>query len=448
MRERLQKNYVADPAARERILRTSHAGNHFGAKTLYRNIWRQGHYWPGLKKQCIDTVAVCRSCLQHNVKREGFHPLKSIRAACVWDHVAIDCAVALPESNNGFKNILIIVDVLSRFVITKPLKSMEGKEIARALYEVFALFGPPKAMQSDNGTEFINKVVKALTAAAGVDHRQVVAWNPRANGLAERTVKVVKDLLKKKLEGVWERWDEALPGVSFAINTAKDAALSQTAPFTLFMGRSANAWEDYTLGEMRLAVGAQEEDRLQLLREQNELHRLIAEEITPVIRESMQERQDIRNARIDNKRKLMPDFPPGSLVMAKVPDRDSKLEPLYVGPFLVVRKSKRSATYTLRDLDNKVLPRTFAVSQLKFVADTRVPLSAADGSMVMEGERAVVAEIIDHRPRDGSDQQEFLVRWKGDTEATDWLTSKDFDDGAMLTAYFRNRKPPRKRAKR
>jgi transposase InsO family protein len=446
VRERLQKEFIADHDARKRILNIAHLHNHFGAETLFKDVWRLGYYWPGLKKQCAEVVSTCRTCLQYNVKREGFHPTKSLRAEHVWDHIAIDCAVALPASANGYKNMLIIVDVLSRFVITKPLKSMEGAEIARALYEVFALFGPPKAMQSDNGTEFINKIVKQLTRAAGVDHRLVVAWNPRANGLAERMVKMVKDLLKKKLAGVWERWDEALPGVTFAINT-KDAALSRTAPFTIFLGRSANAWQDYTIGELQLAVGDQEESRLEMLREQNELHELMAEEVLPAMQDSMRERQDAGNVRLDAKRKLMPDFPTGALVMAKVPDRASKLEPLYVGPFMVVRKSKRSATYTLRDLDNKVLPRTFAVSQLKFVADTRVPLLSADGEMMQEAEHAEVAEILDHRETDGSTQ--FLVRWKDQQSANSWLSAADFDDPAMPTAYFRSRnKGGRKRGRK
>ena len=97
--------------------------------------------------------------------REGFHPLRSIRAKAVWDHLCIDCAVDFPESRNGFKHMLIVVDTLSRYVVTKPLKSMSGESLARALYEVYALFGPPKSMQSDNGTEFINTILKLLCLA-------------------------------------------------------------------------------------------------------------------------------------------------------------------------------------------------------------------------------------------------------------------------------------------
>jgi hypothetical protein len=58
---------------------------------------------------------------------------------------------------------------------------------AAKFYMIFCAFGPPKIMQSDNGTEFVNQLVEALLKAANVD-RLVAPWNPRANGLAERTV--------------------------------------------------------------------------------------------------------------------------------------------------------------------------------------------------------------------------------------------------------------------
>ena len=79
--------------------------------------------------------------------------------------------------------------------------------VARVIYEVFTQFGPPKILQSDNGPEYINRLVKKLCVGANIDHRTVAEYNPRANGLAERFVRAVKEALKKKLAGEFNDWD-------------------------------------------------------------------------------------------------------------------------------------------------------------------------------------------------------------------------------------------------
>lgn len=439
VRERLGKRTCVDPEKQKEMLRTEHSKGHFGAERLFKAMWNQGWFWPGMRKQCQTVCGRCRPCLQYNIGREGFHPVKSLRADAPWDHVAIDCAVGLPESANGFKNILIIVDVATRYVVVKPLKSMEMEELARALYEVFATFGPPKAMQSDNGTEFINQVVEKLTRAAGVDHRTVAPYNPRANGLAERTVQTVKAVLKKKLAGTLDRWDQALAGATFAIN-ATDSAATKTSPFLLFFGRSPNAWEDYTAAELQLQFGPADVEKL------TQLQRTMREVIAPTVRDAAYQRQNKVNEQLNAKRKVVPtEYPPGALVMVRDP-MPKGLEPRWVGPYLVVRRSKRGQTYTLRDQTDKVLPRTFPVSQLKFVADTRVPLTTADGEEVQVADsRDVVDTILEHRARDDG-TTEYRVRWKGgkDQDAT-WITGDAFDDPATLTRYFKRARPGRRK---
>jgi hypothetical protein len=247
--DRLLKKHVAEREQQLKIVRSTHARGHFGAEKIYNLIWNDGYYWPGLRKDCQQVVSCCRSCLQYNVGREGFRPVQSMRAVSPWDHIAVDCAVNLPETAKGHKNIFILVDLATRFVITLPLKSMEMLELSEKLYMVLCMFGPPKIMQSDNGTEFINALISKLMQAAGVDHRQVASYNPRANGLAERTVGTVKRTLLKKLEGMLEHWDDALLGVTHAINVT-ESRLFKSSPFSLFFGRSPNTWTDYHLAEV------------------------------------------------------------------------------------------------------------------------------------------------------------------------------------------------------
>jgi transposase InsO family protein len=103
-------------------------------------------------------------------------------------------------------------------------------------------------MQSDNGKEFVNELVSKLLQAANVDHRLVASYNPRANGLAERTVGTVKRALLKKLEGLFDVWDDALVGVTHAINVTEGKLLK--SPFSLFSARRPNSWIDYRLQDL------------------------------------------------------------------------------------------------------------------------------------------------------------------------------------------------------
>lgn len=439
--ERMLKQAVLDPDKQRSLLQSLHQGDHFGAEDLFKRVWRQGYYWPRLRKQCEQLVGSCHSCLQYNVGKQGFHPAVSPSAKLPFDHIAIDCAGPFPRSERGNAYVLIMVDVASRFVVTRPMPDLKKETMARTLYEVFAQFGPPKIMQSDNGPEFVNGVLAKLVHAAGVDHRLVAPYNPRANGLAERFVQTVKVGLRKKLAGSYKRWDEALPGVTLAINT-KDAALTKSPPFTLFFGRVANAWADYTVQELELVHGPTDGKALQAH------HESFAAAITPKLHQNALDRQLKQNERLDEARKLVEvSYPAGSLVYIKNP-RDGKDEPRWVGPFVVVRRNARSKTYVLRDLDRKVLERHFPVSQLKLASvDQAASLFSATGEALdLSAERGVVHSIMDHREADDLDRQEYLVRWKGYPAVADsWEPADHFDDDSVLVAYWGRTKPATQR---
>ncbi len=59
-------------------------------------------------------------------------------------------------------------------------------EVFQALWKYICIFGHPKRIVSDNGTEFKNKIMDQMTKAIGIDHDFTAAYNPRANGRVER----------------------------------------------------------------------------------------------------------------------------------------------------------------------------------------------------------------------------------------------------------------------
>jgi len=451
IKERHLKSNIVGAENRLQYLRDCHAYGHFGADALFKAVWRNGFWWPGLRKQCGAITSTCKACLQHNIFKEGFHPIKSQSSREPWDQIAIDCIGDLPTSSSGMRYVLVMVDVATRFIVAKALPDLKAETVARALYETFAVFGPCQAMTSDNGPEFINKVVAKLAAAAGVDHRTVAPFNPRANGLAERCVQAVSSALKKKIAGAYDHWDQALPGVVFAINT-KDAALSKTPPFTSFFGRPSNGWHDYVLRETYIRHGDPETDLTSF--ESEEIEQTTIKDLVHSAKEQRQTAEnDKRNERRRKGGKLVQrEFPPGSFVMIVDPDRRSKTDPRNYGPFMVVRKSKRSATYTLANpFTMKTLDTALPVSQLKWIADFNVQLSDAEGNPLpqpdgsVEQERAEVDLVLDVRSIEG--QQEFKVRWKGYPQERDsWVKKEDFDSDKSIADYWKAVNPGKQRA--
>jgi transposase InsO family protein len=437
---------------RAKLMADRHSPTHRGAETLWRELWRSGFFWPGMRRDALNMVSRCRPCIQYNIGREGFHPIRSLQAEAPWDHIAVDSLEMPASSSNTYKHILIVVDVKTRYLVTRPLKTHTMEEMAQVLHDVFTTFGPPKEMQSDNGTEYVNRLVKELCLQATIKHTTAAPFNPRANGLAETFVKAVKNALKKTLEGALDKWDQALPAVTFAIN-AHDGKRSKTAPFTLFWGRAANAWTDYALAEIMGPAIEQMEEALEALpdydivmadelqQERNDFKRIVADNVAL----GADKAQQAANAVIDQKRKsITRAYPKGAIVFICNEDRVSKFDPLWLGPFTVRKRNKKTGCYKLKDIEGEHLKRPMPISKLKWVSDHDVNLLDAEGQEIeLAQERGVVDAIIKTKMEKG--QHLYLVRWKHSQEQNEWLRAKDFDDPSSVISFWRKNAPTRKK---
>ena len=61
---------------------------------------------------------------------------------------------------NGFKFILVVVDVFSRRIFARPMKSKEAKTVKKAFEAIFEENGTtPQKLETDRGTEFTNSTI-------------------------------------------------------------------------------------------------------------------------------------------------------------------------------------------------------------------------------------------------------------------------------------------------
>ena len=98
--------------------------------------------------------------------------------------------------NKGFAWILVVIDVVSKYVWTVPLKSKNGEDVAEGLSKVLENGRKPISLQTDDGKEFYNKKVKKVLDNYGI---HLFSTNTQHKAcIAERFNKTLKERLWRK----------------------------------------------------------------------------------------------------------------------------------------------------------------------------------------------------------------------------------------------------------
>ncbi|KAJ8651197.1 hypothetical protein O0I10_013357, partial [Lichtheimia ornata] len=197
-----------------------------------------------MHQDAVETAKKCKECQMFNIAKKGYHPLRPIHAFLPADHWAIDLAGPFRPTFGNNTYLLVMVDICTRYCVLRPIPNKQSDTIVKALIQVFGDYGFPRYLQSDNGTEFVNTLVKKLSDATGFDHRLVTPYHPRANGVAERWVQTSVRTLRKLIKGALKDWDHFVPCVQLAIN-AKISERHDSAPFSLMFARKMNTFGDY-----------------------------------------------------------------------------------------------------------------------------------------------------------------------------------------------------------
>lgn len=74
----------------------------------------------------------------------------------------------LAKKNSGFRYVLMVIDVFSKYGWAVPLKTKTGREVANALQSIFGK-NKPKKLWVDRGREFFNKDVTAVLKKYDID---------------------------------------------------------------------------------------------------------------------------------------------------------------------------------------------------------------------------------------------------------------------------------------
>ena len=153
-----------------------------------------------------------------------------------FERLHLDLIGPMGVSHNGYRYVMTIIDVFTRYLVTVALRSKEATEVARALYnKVVCVHGVPVTIVTDQGTEFVNSVMKELSKELLMQHAKITAFYLSANGVIERANYTITNILRTLVEGNVSIWDQMLEAATFAYNTAYHRAVRETPFYLLFL---------------------------------------------------------------------------------------------------------------------------------------------------------------------------------------------------------------------
>jgi hypothetical protein len=105
-----------------------------------------------------------------------------------WEEIAMDFIVLLPRTQSGYDSIWVIVDRLTKMAHFTPVKTTySGPQLAE-LYvsRIVCLYGVPKKIASDRGTQFTSRFWERLHEALDTQLRFSSAYHSQTDGQTER----------------------------------------------------------------------------------------------------------------------------------------------------------------------------------------------------------------------------------------------------------------------
>ena len=123
----------------------------------------------------------------------------------------------LARENNGYRFILTVIDIFSRYAWARPLKSKRGEEVAAAFEDIFQEGRIPKRIQTDQGKEFENRHVLSLFHRHNIELFSVKSAYKAA--LVERFNRTLKHKLWRYFTmSTHQNWTQILQDVVHAYN--------------------------------------------------------------------------------------------------------------------------------------------------------------------------------------------------------------------------------------
>ena len=184
------------------------------------------YFWPHMNSQLHDFVKNCQVCARTILDpNHKMAPLQSITVNEPFVFWAMDYMGPLPETTQGNKHLLVIMDHFTKWCEVFPTKDQKARTVAEILVSrVFSRFGPPTVIHSDQDRNFGSKLIHEICCFMGIHKSRTSAYHPQCDGLVELQNRTLQDMLTSYVSEHQHDWDRWVDLVAYAYNTSTHAS--------------------------------------------------------------------------------------------------------------------------------------------------------------------------------------------------------------------------------
>ena len=212
--------HIVPKALRTRLIEMVHKAQHHLSAMYNTRHLRDHYWWPRLAGDVDDYVSKCAVCALSDVTRRAAH--KSFHAApsqVPTMHVGCDLK-GMVESEDGYKQILVWVDMATLYVVFKALKRRTSDNLMHSFRDdVVNVWGLPAVLYSDHAAEIVKGAVKQYCTRKRIAQRSTLGYNPRGNSVVERIMRYLNFALRSLKDSEYAKWNHELSSMAAGWNS-------------------------------------------------------------------------------------------------------------------------------------------------------------------------------------------------------------------------------------
>jgi transposase InsO family protein len=405
------------------------------------HLLRPRYYWKNMLSDIERYIRNCNICRRSHAPRDKtpgmLHPLPVPQRP--WQHITMDFKSA-PKDKNGFDNIYVVIDRLSKQAVSIPChKEVTAEGMARLfIRHIYSYFGPPDSIVSDRGPQFISRFWKEFCRILGVDVRLSTADHPQTDGQTEIMNEYNDHRLRPFVSYYQDDWSDLLPLMDYAQLTLPHSSLGMLSPFEVLYGyapRTSFDWKDPQPGASNIEALS--------YRAANDLAQRMSQAVE-CARQSIKKAQAVKE-RVVNAHRRPVDWKVGDKVWVSTKpwttERPSKkLDQQMAGPYEVLEQVGYS--WRVKLPDSIKVHNVFPSDRLRKASEDPLPGQAEEppppihvtGDAEYEVEEILASKILRRRLY-------YRVHWSGHDPDPTWYPASNFKYAPHKLQAFHDKYP-------